>query len=313
MKKDRRNFLKVMGVAAAGAGILPVVKATGMHSKKQETIQCDPTTLDYYGQGPFYTADAPNIVSGMLADENEPGQRIVISGSLFAQDCLTKIPNALLDLWHANDAGAYDNEGYELRGKIYTDDNGDYSYETILPGKYLNGASFRPRHIHIKASAEGYNSLITQLYFEGDTDIPGDAAASITSGVYDASDRIIPMTLNEETNKLEGQFDLILIDPTLGVNEESLHIHFGMINSCDPNPVVDESQLKFSVFKNSKVNISCYSPSGEYVSRLVNSKMKKGKYEVKFNPREFGIPKGSFILSLAVNGMSVHHKKIEIV
>jgi catechol 1,2-dioxygenase len=32
----------------------------------------------------------------------------------------------------------------------------------------LNGAQYRPAHIHVKVSAPGFQTITTQLYFEGD-------------------------------------------------------------------------------------------------------------------------------------------------
>ena len=55
-----------------------------------------------------------------------------------------------------------------LRGKLNADASGSYAFRTIIPGRYLNGAQYRPAHIHVKVSAPGQVPLTTQLYFEGD-------------------------------------------------------------------------------------------------------------------------------------------------
>ena len=39
---------------------------------------------------------------------------------------------------------------------------------TIVPGRYLNGAQYRPAHLHLKVSGAGLRPLTTQLYFAGD-------------------------------------------------------------------------------------------------------------------------------------------------
>ena len=38
----------------------------------------------------------------------------------------------------------------------------------MLPGRYLNGAQYRPAHVHVKVSAAGHVPLTTQLYFPDD-------------------------------------------------------------------------------------------------------------------------------------------------
>lgn len=55
---------------------------------------------------------------------------------------------------------------------IKAQSEGFYLFETIIPGKYLNGAKYRTGHIHFKITPSGFPTLTTQLYFEGDTDIP---------------------------------------------------------------------------------------------------------------------------------------------
>ena len=70
MKKDRRQFLKNTSLAAIAAVTLPsVVRATlNSESRSLPATDCNPTTQDYYGQGPFYSANAPSIINNQLAD-----------------------------------------------------------------------------------------------------------------------------------------------------------------------------------------------------------------------------------------------------
>ena len=74
---------------------------------------------------------------------------------------------------------------------------------------YLNGSTFRPSHIHFKITPPGFNTLITQLYFQGDPYLSTDAAASITSGSFDATNRIIPLVTNSNGD-LEGTWDIVI-------------------------------------------------------------------------------------------------------
>ena len=116
-------------------------------------------------EGPFYKAGAPN--RAVLADAGERGERLVITGSVLTIDC-EPIVGAELDVWHADAAGGYDNEGFHLRGKLVTDEKGRYEMRTIVPGRYLNGDTYRPAHVHVKLRAQGHRVLTTQLYFAGD-------------------------------------------------------------------------------------------------------------------------------------------------
>jgi protocatechuate 3,4-dioxygenase beta subunit len=71
------------------------------------------------------------------------------------------VAQALLDFWHCDAAGVYDNAGYRLRGHQFADEQGRFHLETILPGIYPG----RTRHIHVKVQAPNQPVLTTQLYF----------------------------------------------------------------------------------------------------------------------------------------------------
>jgi protocatechuate 3,4-dioxygenase beta subunit len=120
-------------------------------------------------EGPFFTPDSPERKS--LLEPGVEGTPLVLTGVVLATDC-TPISGALLDFWHADDAGEYDNDGYRLRGHQFASTQGHYRLETIEPGLYTG----RTRHIHVKAQTPEGPVLTTQLYFPGE---PGNANDSI--------------------------------------------------------------------------------------------------------------------------------------
>ena len=91
------------------------------------------------------------------------GTRIVVTGLVLSTAC-APIPRALVDFWHADDRGEYDNSGFRLRGHQFTDEAGRYRLETIVPGIYPG----RTRHFHVRAQAPNQPVLTTQLYFPGE-------------------------------------------------------------------------------------------------------------------------------------------------
>ena len=88
----------------------------------------------------------------------------MLTGLVLSPAC-KPVANALVDLWHADESGEYDNQGFRYRGHQRTDAQGGYRLETILPGEYPG----RARHIHVKVQAPGQRRILTtQLYFPGD-------------------------------------------------------------------------------------------------------------------------------------------------
>ena len=90
---------------------------------------------------------------------------MTLAGYVLTKDC-EPVAKALVELWHADETGKYDNSGYKLRGHQFTDAEGRWWFDTIVPGLY----SGRTRHFHIKVQPPGADVLTTQLYFPGEPD-----------------------------------------------------------------------------------------------------------------------------------------------
>jgi protocatechuate 3,4-dioxygenase beta subunit len=119
--------------------------------------------------GPFFKPSSPRRTS--LIDPGMTGTRIVVAGLVLTTDC-RPIPGALVDFWHADDRGEYDNAGFRLRGHQFADELGRYRLETIVPGLYPG----RTRHFHVRVQAPTQPVLTTQLYFP---DEPGNRSDGI--------------------------------------------------------------------------------------------------------------------------------------
>lgn len=121
-------------------------------------------------EGPYYTPDTPERTSFLEPDM--PGARMIVSGLVLSTVC-QPVARALLDFWHCDDAGVYDNTGYRLRGHFFSDEQGRYQLETIMPGLYPG----RTRHFHVKVQAPNQPILTTQLFFP-------DEAGNARDGIY---------------------------------------------------------------------------------------------------------------------------------
>lgn len=169
------------------------------------------TTTDVLG--PFFRPDSP--VRNNLVEEGDTGELVELTGIIKHTDCETPYKNAKIELWHCNNKGVYDNTSseYLYRGTTYSDDQGQYSFKTVLPVPYVLGNSTRPAHFHLMITAKGYQPLVTQLYFAGDEYISKDAYSSSPN----AKRRILDVqTLPEGTRKVVynvGMSEVLAIEP----------------------------------------------------------------------------------------------------
>ena len=111
-------------------------------------------------EGPFFSPHSPKRTSLL---EGKEKTRLIVTGSVLSAQC-KPVPNALLDFWHSDEEGEYDNRGFRYRGHQFADAQGRYRLETIVPAEYPG----RTRHIHVKVQAPGKRILTTQMYFAGD-------------------------------------------------------------------------------------------------------------------------------------------------
>lgn len=203
----RRRFL--YGSALLGGGLLAAPALAGQ--------VCRPTAGDILG--PYYRFAAPFLAQ--LAGPNEAGERLVVSGTVLSADCRTPLANALVEVWQANSAGQYDTQTpgnftdkghFHLRGMLYTDAQGRYRIETVMPGRYpvppnLPGLEqyagiTRPAHIHFRVMESLHVPVTLQLYFAGDPYNAKDPWASVRP------DNVIALEADGEGRR--GVFDIVL-------------------------------------------------------------------------------------------------------
>ena len=123
-------------------------------------------------------AEAPKNVSSsvVIAGNNEPGERLVLTGRVLHRDGRTPAPNVILYAYHTNAAGIYPKRGNEtgnarrhgyLRGWLRTDGQGRYRIETIRPGTYPSRVD--PAHVHVVVGApEGEEQYVDDFVFADD-------------------------------------------------------------------------------------------------------------------------------------------------
>jgi hydroxyquinol 1,2-dioxygenase len=143
--------------------------------------------------GPFYREGAQELAMGASISKDGRGEPVVVTGRVLSTDG-TPIPDALLDVWETDDNGLYEQQDPEqpemnLRGKFRTDSQGRYCFVGIKPVSYaipddgpvgqllraLGRHPFRPAHIHLLISANGFAPVTTHLFVKGDQYLDSDA------------------------------------------------------------------------------------------------------------------------------------------
>jgi protocatechuate 3,4-dioxygenase beta subunit len=137
-------------------------------------------------EGPYFKPQSP-----LRSDLREPGivgRPVELSGQVLTRTC-RPVAGALVDLWHANDKGEYDNKGFRLRGHVFTDAEGRYAFRTIVPGLYPG----RTRHYHVKIQVPGEAVLTTQFYFPNEERNRADSLfrSELLMRVTDAEDSLL--------------------------------------------------------------------------------------------------------------------------
>ena len=109
--------------------------------------RCPPTPAGPLG--PFYEPGAP--------ERSKVGEGYLLTGTVQSSEDCRPISEAQLEFWLAGPNGQYD-EAH--RATVFSDAAGRYTFECNFPPQY----SVRPPHIHLRVTARGFRTLVTQHY-----------------------------------------------------------------------------------------------------------------------------------------------------
>jgi protocatechuate 3,4-dioxygenase beta subunit len=157
---DRRRLLQGT-LAAGGLGLACPTLATAQSALP--TPECrdgdEPTVRQ--GDGPYFKPNSPERFD--LVERGTRERTVEISGVVLTRGC-RPVERALLDLWHADEFGEYDNKGFRYRGHLFTDREGRYRFRTIVPALYPG----RTRHYHVRVQAPDRRELVMRTAEAGD-------------------------------------------------------------------------------------------------------------------------------------------------
>ncbi len=193
---DRLRFPSRRGIlaSAACAGLVVAID-DGFAQSLAPTPAChdgDEPTLPET-EGPFFKPRSP--LRSDLREPSLPGRPVELSGRVLTRAC-RPVAGAIVDLWQADDTGEYDNKGFRLRGHVFTDSEGRYTFRTIVPGLYPG----RTRHFHAKIQAPKAPLFTTQFYFP-------DEPRNRTDAFFH---RELVMQVASAEDTLRARFDVVL-------------------------------------------------------------------------------------------------------
>ena len=133
--------------------------------------------------GPFWRANQPERKNGeRISTDDTPGPRLTVTGQVLSLDG-TPLAGARVETWQASPKGLYENQDesqprMNLRGRFVTDENGNFSFESVRPAGYpvpvdgpcgellaaQNRHTMRPAHLHFLVVAPGHKVLATQFF-----------------------------------------------------------------------------------------------------------------------------------------------------
>ena len=150
--EERRGFIKGLGVFAVSCAAVPA------------SLACSGPQAEAQSQRP----SAIDIVT-----PQEPGTLIHLSGTIFDPNG-KPLPGVKMFLYHTDNTGYYsrpvnDPRQARLRGTLWTNASGQYSFHTIKPAHYGDVSSPPAIHIHVHLQPPNApEHWVESFYFEGD-------------------------------------------------------------------------------------------------------------------------------------------------
>ena len=187
----RRRFLLTAGSLTAALGFARDGEAQELAPTPACGDSAEVTVRQ--GEGPFFKPRSPQRVD--LREPGATGRPVELAGLVLTRRC-RPLAGAVVDLWHADDKGDYDNSGFRYRGHVVTGNDGVFRFRTVLPALYTG----RTRHYHFKVQAPGSRLLTTQLYFPNEAENRRDSMFR----------RELLMRVADAGDGLAARFDFVL-------------------------------------------------------------------------------------------------------
>ena len=147
--------------------------------------------------GPFHISGAPPIPLGFDMKRHYPGEVLLAQGVV--RDMTgAPIAGAIIDIWQTAPNGLYSSQDpeqdtYSFHGIQTTGADGRYAFTTVKPVSYevptdgpggvllraTGRHAWRPSHLHFIVKADGYRTLVSEIFADDDPYLDEDAVFGV--------------------------------------------------------------------------------------------------------------------------------------
>jgi len=203
------EYLTAVGKADEFVLLSDVTRTSVLIDAMSHSADGDATASDV--EGPLYRADPPWREAPVKLYEDyegaEDGEVLFVRGTVTSTSG-APLPGAVIDIWQTGPSGGYDlwderQPDYNFRGRFGVSDAGAYEFQTMVPkpyavptegpvGRYLAAVDqhpWRPAHVHYKVTADGYQPLVTMVFFTGDPYLDDDTIGAVKESLVLSPER----------------------------------------------------------------------------------------------------------------------------
>ncbi|MBX2880432.1 MAG: hypothetical protein KTR32_10895 [Granulosicoccus sp.] len=149
--------------------------------------------------GPFHISNPPAMNMGSDLKGDYEGELVLVNGTILDTSG-NPIANATLDVWQTAPNGLYssqdpDQDTFSFHALFTTGDDGRYAFTTVRPvsytvptdgpvGELLNATGrhpWRPSHLHYIVKAQGFRTLVTEVFPDDDPYLNEDTVFGVRS------------------------------------------------------------------------------------------------------------------------------------